>query len=148
MTELRRTMSQALQPVDLSPQALALIREGVPKSRRVSEPTPHIVRPEPPSLETSGVQLVRADPVPVTTPAPVPHKPVREAPSRAKASSAPPSPHPHLPSTVSMTVRVPGDLASRLLRAAMDRKLGRLSPWTQQAMVTEAIAHWLRQNGY
>lgn len=147
MTELRRTMSQALQPVDLSSQALALIREGAPKSRRSLEEIPQVALPE---VRTGdgGAPRAPADPVSVTTPAPVPHKPAREAPSRAKASSAPPSPHPHLPSTVSMTVRVPGELSTRLLRAAMDRKLGRLSPWTQQAMVTEAIAHWLRQNGY
>ena len=148
MTELRRTMSQALQPVDLSPQAMALIREGTPKSHRASEPTPHIARREPSTLETSVVQLAPADPVPVTPPVAAPQKPVREAPLRAKASSAPPTPHPHLPSTVSMTVRVPGDLSTRLLRAATDRKLDRLSPWTQQAMVTEAIVQWLRQNGY
>lgn len=148
MTELRRTMSQALQPVDLSPQALALIREGSPKSRRASESTPHIALPEPSTPETCVVQLASAHPVPVTPPAPAPQKPVREAPVRAKASSTPASPHPYSPSTVSMTVRVPGDLSTRLLRAATDRKLDRLSPWTQQAMVTEAIAHWLRQNGY
>lgn len=47
-----------------------------------------------------------------------------------------------------ITVRVPREVPNALFRAAVDRKLHRHHPWTQQAIVAEALVGWLRRNGY
>jgi len=49
---------------------------------------------------------------------------------------------------VSITVRVPRGVPPGLLLAAVDRKLNRQRPWTQQEIVAEALTDWLRQHGY
>ena len=51
-------------------------------------------------------------------------------------------------SLVSLSVRVPQSLPSRLLRASVDRKLRRARPCTQQEIVTEALTLWLNTHGY
>ena len=50
--------------------------------------------------------------------------------------------------TVSITVRMPGSLPPRLLRASVERKLRREIPFTQQEIVAEALTLWLEQHGY
>jgi hypothetical protein len=52
------------------------------------------------------------------------------------------------PGLVSLTVRVPRAVPPGLLLASVDRKLKRQRPWTQQEIVAEALAHWLRKHGY
>ena len=52
------------------------------------------------------------------------------------------------PNLVSLTVRVPRSVPPSLLLAAVDRKLKRLRPWTQQEIVAQLLTAWLKQNGY
>ena len=47
--------------------------------------------------------------------------------------------------TVSMTFRLPSELCARLLRVSLDRKLKRQKPFTQQDIMAEALAHWLKK---
>jgi len=49
--------------------------------------------------------------------------------------------------TVSMTFRLPADLSARLLRVSLDRKLNRQQPFTQQDIVAEALADWIKKLG-
>lgn len=46
-----------------------------------------------------------------------------------------------------MTFRLPADLPEALLRASMERKLRRQSPFAQQDIVAEAVRQWLRRHG-
>ena len=48
---------------------------------------------------------------------------------------------------VSQTYRLPRSLVNTLSRAANERKIARISPWSQQDIVAEALAMWLRTNG-
>src|SRR5947209_5504461 len=67
-----------------------------------------------------------------------------------KAQTAAKSPLPELSGdasgsgTVSMTFRLPWDLCSRLLRVSLDRKLKRQKPFTQQDIMADALAVWLK----
>ena len=47
---------------------------------------------------------------------------------------------------VSMTFRLPAELPSALLRAAMERKLRGEQPGTQQDIVAQAVREWLERN--
>ena len=68
---------------------------------------------------------------------------VQGSPSKAAAVQVEPiSP---APGSVSMTFRVPAGLASKLVRAATERKLNGQRPFTQQEIVTEAVSAWLRK---
>lgn len=49
---------------------------------------------------------------------------------------------------VSLNVRIEPEISTALLRASMDRKIQRLDPFTQRDIVAEALADWLRKNGY
>jgi hypothetical protein len=46
--------------------------------------------------------------------------------------------------SVSVTIRLPGDLASRLLEVSLNRKLRREKPFTQQDIVADALGQWLK----
>src|ERR1039457_2271728 len=48
--------------------------------------------------------------------------------------------------TVSMTFRLPSELSSRLMRASVERKLKRERPFSQQDIITQALAQWLERN--
>lgn len=48
----------------------------------------------------------------------------------------------------SITVRIPRQVPGALFQASVDRRIQRKRPWTQQAIVTEALLAWLRQHGY
>lgn len=56
-----------------------------------------------------------------------------------------PKPEPVLAGLVSLTVRIPHDLARALRRVAADRSVDRVEPYTQQAIVTEALERWLEE---
>lgn len=53
-----------------------------------------------------------------------------------------------VPGSVSMTFRLPADLAVRLIRTATERKLNRQRPFTQQEIVTEAVLAWLGKQAH
>ena len=63
------------------------------------------------------------------------------------AAEAEPSADSPFPGTVSMSFRLPAELSARLLRASLDRKLKREKPFTQQDIIAEALAHWLKKRG-
>lgn len=133
---LRRSMSAALQTVELPPEAVALIKEG--SARPMATPSfekpvspPAVPRP----VERDVIELEEAL---------VAERP-RAAKSRSPREKQAPDPAPQI---VSMTVRVPAELPNALLRVAVERKLQRQKPCTQQEMVACAIRDWLRRNGY
>ena len=47
------------------------------------------------------------------------------------------------PGSVSMTFRLPAELSSQLVRASLDRKLKRETPFTQQDIIAQALSFWL-----
>jgi hypothetical protein len=78
------------------------------------------------------------------TPAPkneepqAPRKPT--APRKAPAVTQSPS------VLVSQTYRLPADLVKELTKTAVDRKLDRTPPWSQQDIVAEALKEWLNKH--
>ena len=132
---MRRSMSAALRTPELSPEALALIKEGTP--RPVVE-KPVVVAPVERSEEVlrPPVMELVADPVDETP------KPVR--PRGTPTRELDPMP---LGGVAHLSVRLPAEIPQALLRASLDRKLKRLKPWTQQDIVAEAVMQWLKRNG-
>ena len=118
MNQPRRSMSAALQTVELSPEAMALIKEGTPK--------PQVERPV---FVPDRVATI-----------------LEETPPRQKATRQKPVPQP--PGWAYASFRLPVDLIPALMRASLDRKIQRMEPWTQQGIAAEAIGHWLKKNGY
>jgi len=53
-----------------------------------------------------------------------------------------------MPGVVSLNVRIEPHISTALLRASMERKIQRLSPFTQQDIVAEALALWLKTHGF
>lgn len=62
--------------------------------------------------------------------------------------SAPALPQFTMAGAVSLNVRIEPEISTALLRASMDRKIQRLDPFTQRDIVAEALAAWLKMNGY
>jgi hypothetical protein len=119
-------MSDALQ--NLPPEAVALIKEGTPK----------------PQTQTPMLASVAAtvQPRPLTLPKPVTEAQQLPRPKAQKENAQQPT------ALVSMTVRVPAGIPATLLKASSDRKLKKISPYTQQDIVAEALTTWLQKNGY
>ena len=133
---MRRSMSAALQTVELPPEAVALIKEGSAKPM-AAPPVEKSVSPPaaPQAVEKEVIELEEA----AMTERP---RTTKSRLSRDKSELDP------APQIVSMTVRVPAELPNALLRVAVERKLQRQKPCTQQEMVACAIRDWLRRNGY
>ncbi len=55
---------------------------------------------------------------------------------------------PAVAGTVSMSFRLPAQLSVRLIEVAVQRKLRRERPFSQQDIVAEALAAWLKGHGY
>ena len=132
-------MSQALQTVDLPPEAVALIREG--------NPTPKAAHPIIARVET------KPDPIEPQTTSPAGN--VSDRPGKPRSDNSPvrrgekPRSNEALPMeepTVSRSFRLPESLPPALLRAATERRINRVPPWTQEEIVTEAIQQWLKKN--
>ncbi|MEO6033949.1 MAG: hypothetical protein ABIQ35_01710 [Verrucomicrobiota bacterium] len=129
-------MSAALQTVELSPEAVALIKEGTPKPRAAGV--------------TLAATPVKADEVELSTELEKANNAYAEppSPSRKKTSIAKESAAPLLVSTVHTSFRLAPEIPSALLRASLDRKLQRIKPWTQQDIAAEALTLWLTRHGY
>ena len=146
--EPRRSMTEALRTVDLPPEAVALIREGTPapqaRSSALALATP----------ASAGNGMNRSDLVELNDPLPEKPEPM-EKPRAERPSSKPskpvrekePEPSPHH-TQMTLSVRLPSEIPLKILRAATDRKIARVRPWTQQEIVAEALTLWLRKNGY
>ena len=54
---------------------------------------------------------------------------------------------PELPTVlISQTYRLPTDLVKDLTRVAVERKLNRTAPWSQQDIVAEAVREWISKH--
>lgn len=137
-------MSAALRPVELTPEAISLIREGSPKSLTAAP------GPAAPPEESPRPEILAA-----------PEKSEPEAPPAAESESAASSPKVKgkvaqfkepapaaREALVSTSFRVPETLLEGLLRAASERKLKRQRPFTQQEIVADALSTWLKRGGY
>lgn len=138
MTQIpRRPMSAALRTADLPPEMLAFVKAGTPQPQIAS-----IVKEKPVQLEPASGKTTESTPV-------VP--PQLEAEERLRSTkprtSREPEPVAH-PGLVSLSIRVPPEVPEGLVRASAERKIKRLKPWTQQEIAAEAIAQWLKRNGY
>jgi hypothetical protein len=126
----RRTLSQALRTDDLSPEALAFLKP----TGRSPAPQEMGVVPTPIVREVSR----SAAPSPVC--ADTTHDDILPL---ARPIDPPPPARP-----VSMTFRLAPEIPAALLRASVERKVRHQRPFTQQEIVTEAIKHWLKVNGF
>jgi hypothetical protein len=144
----RRTMSAALRSVDLPPEAISLIREGSPKSLAVA-PSPSVRPEEPPkSVALPGLERGQGD----ANPTPGPGTEAESAPGITKAKTKvvqlkEPA-GTERESLVPMSIRIPVALLEALLRAASERKIKRVRPYTQQEIVADALSTWLKRGGY
>jgi hypothetical protein len=114
----------------VSPEARDFIEAGTPKPQFVQrqpekaerEASPAIL-PEPPKTVIDPAEKKQ-----ISVPVPVVHQPADEIPS---------------PVLVPQTFRLPQRLVEDLARAAIERKIKRRKPWSQQDIVAEAIKEWL-----
>ena len=126
----RRTLSQALRTDDLSAEARAFLK---PTGRPPTPPTVGVV-PTPIVREVSrstALSPVCADTAHDDSP-----------PLARPIDPLPPA------GPVSMTFRLAPEIPVALLRASVERKVRQQRPFTQQEIVTEAIKHWLKVNGF
>ena len=129
MNQPRRTLSDAVP--GLSAEAVALIKEGTPK----------------PQTQTPTISPMVATVAP--RPAPMPMAPAEASlgvkPRAQKERGEEPA---SAVAMVSMNFRVPASIPPALLKASSERKMRKTRPFTQQDIVTEALAAWLQKNGY
>jgi hypothetical protein len=122
-------MTEALRTGEVTEEALAFVAGRAP-------------RPSKDRLPSSQPRTVASAAV-----APMPVQPSIAAPIPNDVSAILEHPVPSAGAT-SITVRLPGSLPPRLLRASLERKLRRQTPFTQQDIVAAALDHWLRAHGY
>jgi len=126
----RKSLTEAV-----SAEARDFIQAGTPK--------PQFAPPEPEKMEGE------ASPAPVSEPSISANDPPekKEMPAQPSVTivtqSAGESP---LPVLVPQTFRLPQRLIEDLARAAIERKIRRRKPWSQQDIVAEAIKEWLRKH--
>jgi hypothetical protein len=118
----------------VSPEVRDFIEAGTPKpqfvqapSERAGEESTALV-PEPAETVVAAVEKKET---PVPAPAPGVHQTAAEIP---------------LPVLIPQTFRLPQRLVEDLARAAIERKIKRRKPWSQQDIVAEAIKEWLRKH--
>ena len=121
---LKRTMSQALHVSNLSEEAAAFVAAGAAGGPSVPSPGEPAIQPG--AVAKPSVVSEREQENAAFVHSPLPAE--RQAP-------------------VSMTFRLPTELPAALLRVAMERKLRREEPFTQQDIVAEALREWLERNG-
>jgi hypothetical protein len=126
----RKSLTEAV-----SPEARDFIQAGTPK--------PQFVQPQPEKMEGEAPPaLVPESEIPAIDPVEKKQAPTPE-PVLAVHQSAGESP---LPVLVPQTFRLPQRLVEDLARAAIERKIRRRKPWSQQDIVAEAIKEWLRKH--
>jgi hypothetical protein len=118
----------------VSPEVRDFIEAGTPKPQFVPAPPAGVEEestalvPEPAETVIASVEKKE---IPISAPAPLVHQPAGEIP---------------LPVLVPQTFRLPQRLVEDLARAAIERKIKRRKPWSQQDIVAEAIKEWLRKH--
>lgn len=124
-------MSDALLTPKITPEAMAIIKEGTPKPHTLLAPT--IMVTAKPSVQESGeVSIPKPANKPTVLPKTKPQKDLSE----------------ETPNLVPFSIRLPEHLPLTLLKASSDRKLKRLQPYTNQAIVAEALTDWFKKHGY
>jgi hypothetical protein len=127
----RRSLDDAL-----SPEEQAFLNKGTPaqpkskpKSKPKTKPKP-TTRKEEPAMQRPALkqEFIPQPPLPATT-------------MGAGQSFT-------MAGVVSLNVRIEPEISTALLRASMERKIQRLDPFTQRDIVAEALASWLKANGY
>jgi hypothetical protein len=119
----------------VSPEARDFIEAGTPKPQFVQAQPDEAVKestslvPEPAETVIPSVEKKE---ISIQAPAPVAHQPAGEIP---------------LLVLLPQTFRLPQRLVEDLARAAIERKIKRRKPWSQQDIVAEAIKEWLRKHG-
>ena len=79
------------------------------------------------------------------------HTALKEQPSPKppiQAAAAPVNPQFTMPGVMSLNTRISAEISTSLLMASMQRKIQRQHPFTQQDIVAEALADWLKKNGF
>ncbi|WP_395745102.1 hypothetical protein [Prosthecobacter sp.] len=125
----RRSLDDAL-----SPEEQAFLNKGMP-----AEPMSK-AKPKPKPKQTT-----RKEEPPMAKPA-LKQEFIPQAPMPAPAIGAGQSFT--MAGVVSLNVRIEPEISTALLRASMERKIQRLDPFTQRDIVAEALALWLKANGY
>lgn len=133
-----------MRPVELSSEALQLIKDGAPKPLDVESPViKGDTQVEGAPREAKGT-ILEAD----VNPDPMTGQEVGQ--SRRRAGAV----RPKVESTddrerlVSLSIRIPESIAEALLRASSERKLKRVKPFTQQEIVADALSAWLKRGGH
>jgi hypothetical protein len=128
-------MSAALKAVELTPEAMAFIKEGTGNLER-------------PTLAPAPSKPIETMPAPEPL-EPVPERPV-ESPKINRSRITVQRPDVGSPSAgvVGLSFRLPEHLHMALMQASFDRKMNRQKPWTQQEMVADALTGWLKKQGY
>lgn len=124
-------MTDALLSPKLSPEAMAIIKEGTPKPQTPLLPT--VVHAQKPASQVGGEVSDS--------------KPTIKSTVMLKPRSQKDKPD-ETPNMVPFSIRLPASLPLALLKATSDRKLKRLQPNTNQAIVAEALNDWLEKHGY
>jgi hypothetical protein len=119
-------MSAAIQSPAVTPEILAIIDQGSPKSQV-----------QKPAVTVDAVKVQAAD-----APKPI------EAPQQPAKKSAGKERGPETAGLVSVNFRLPATIPPALLRASSDRKIKKIQPFTQQDIVAEALTDWLKKNGH
>jgi hypothetical protein len=96
----------------------------IPKPK--SPPQPQPKKEEPPMSKPAFKQPIAFEPAPVAA--------TIEPAAPLKVSN--------------LSVRIDSRISAALLRAMTERRIGGLSPSTQQDIVAEAMIAWLKKNGY
>jgi hypothetical protein len=103
----------------ISPEEREFIEAGTPQPRK--EPT---------------------TPTQETPPVPKEEQVAEQKPAERRREKAP-----ELPTVlISQTYRLPTDLVKDLTRVAVERKLNRTAPWSQQDIVAEAVREWISKH--
>jgi hypothetical protein len=116
----------------VSPEARDFIQAGIPKSQFVQTDS----KKEAPAATPPGLLETKA--VEQRSEAEQPAK--KRMPKQVTQTEEEESP---LPIRVPQTYRLPQRLVEDLARAAIERKIKRRKPWSQQDIVAEAIGEWL-----
>ncbi|MCL5096004.1 MAG: hypothetical protein M1608_00410 [Candidatus Omnitrophica bacterium] len=128
-------MQEALRTADLSREALDFLQGDTPKPMPVSTTVP------PPETDRESLAPTHIN-TPTTNPAGLFSHPISMLTEASSESFS------VIRAIVSVTFRLPASLTARLTRASAERKLLHQKPFSQQDIVAEALALWLKQHGY
>ncbi len=95
-------------------------------------------------IEAGTPQTRKEPPAPSEEPPPAPKEDqvAERKPAERRRQKAP-----ELPTVlISQTYRLPTDLVKDLTRVAVERKLNRTAPWSQQDIVAEAVREWISKH--